>query len=470
MKVARLDRPIRASMMQVDGWRMDAAPYLSGKTDALLAVARLKTDSLAEVCSGNGGAIFNGPQFRRLYVDDPAKGVPFLGSSDMLMADLTRLPHLNRSDAESSKLSHLKIQPGMTLISCSGTIGRTVYARPDMCQMWSSQHVLKVWPNSKKIPSGYLFAYLAGRIGNVLVASGTYGGMIQHIEPQHLSDIPVPRLGRLEQKVHTAVQRAAELRAKWQDAIKSATNAVFDAVGLRDLTALEWHARHDQDLGYTTQPIHSHSFLSLNYSSRAIELAEKIQTGKHRPLLELVKKGTLNSGYRFRRIEAAPSHGIMLIGQKDLFTSVPDGRWVASWCLKNDARLEEGTTLIAAHGTLGEFELYAQAALVYGDWVNHAYTQDVMRVVPDHSQIEPGFLFAYLRSHSAFRLLRCMSYGTKLQEFSPTLLRKMPVPYPDKRVRRRIHDSVMAAFSDRAEADRLERDAIKRVELAIDEG
>lgn len=469
MKVIDLDRPITAKWIVHEAYRLDALPYLSGKVQALLALNRLKTEPLGKLTHGHDGGIYRRPQHRRIWVTDPSQGVPYLGSSDMLMADISRLPLLKRSYAESPKLSCLALKSGMTLISASGTIGRTVYCRPDMVGMWGSEDVMKINPNPERIPPGFLFAFLASRHGYPLVVSGTYGGVIQHIEPEHLADIPVPRLGSLETSVHTAIERAAELRARWQSEIQAATEHVFSSVGLNDISAVEWHAQHDKDIGYVVSGIQPFSFLALNYSLRARELATLVRRHPHKALGSVVRPGTLNSGWRFRRIEAAPSHGIMLIGQKDLFSSKPDGRWIAPWCLRSDARVEVGTTLIAAHGTLGEFEVYGQAAMVYGNWANHAYTQDVMRVVPNHSIIEPGFLFAYLRSHTAFRLLRCMSYGTKLQEFSPKLLREMPVPYPDAPIRRRIHERVMAAFDGRAEADRLEADAIAQVEKAIED-
>ncbi len=50
----------------------------------------------------------------------------------MLNADLSNLPLLRKKDAYSSKLRHLELKPGMTLISCSATIGRTVYCRDEM--------------------------------------------------------------------------------------------------------------------------------------------------------------------------------------------------------------------------------------------------------------------------------------------------------------------------------------------------
>lgn len=470
MKVARWDRPIRASMLAEDGWRMDAAPYLSGKTEAVLALARLNTEPLASLCAGHEGGIFRGPQHRRMFVSDPAAGVPFLGSSDMLMADLSRLPLQNATYVNSDKMACLQIVPGTSLISCSGTIGRTVYARPDMAHMWSSEHIMKICPNTDRIPSGYLYAYLAGRIGNALVTSGTYGSMIVGLEPQHLADIPVPRLGRLEAEVHSAVQRAAELRAAWQAAIQTATAEVFTAVGLRDITALEWHARHDQDLGYAVRPIHGISFLPLHYCSRAEWLRSQItKLTSYRRLGEVVVPGTLGRGLRFKRIDAAPSHGAKLIGQKDLFATDPEGRFLARFALPRDVWRDEGDIMLAALGTFGEFEVFCQTAMVFGEWKDYVFADNILSIVPNRDLIEPGFLFSFLRSHAAFRLIRCMAVGTKLQVINPHILRDMPVPYPDQRIRTRIHESVMAAFAGRAEADRLERDAIARVERAIDE-
>jgi len=72
-----------------------------------------------QVTAGHDGGIFNGPKFSRTWVDDPDYGVPFVGSSAMLMADLSNLPLLRRKDAESARLSYLRLSPGMTLISFS---------------------------------------------------------------------------------------------------------------------------------------------------------------------------------------------------------------------------------------------------------------------------------------------------------------------------------------------------------------
>ena len=59
-----------------------------------------------------------------------------------------------------------------------------------------------------------MYAYLSSKFGVPQVISGTYGAIIQHIEPQHIAGLPVPRFDeKLERRVHELVEAAAELRA-----------------------------------------------------------------------------------------------------------------------------------------------------------------------------------------------------------------------------------------------------------------
>ena len=209
MKLVNLKNPVMASWMRAQGARLDAPPFLSGAIEArkLLELLSVKKEPLASLTKGHNGGIFNGPQFSRTYVDDPEHGVPFVGSSDMLQADLSQLPLLRKQNAYSPGLSYLRLEEGMTLISCSGTIGRMVYVRPEMAGMWSSQHVMKVVPDPDHILPGYLYAFLSSKFGLPLVVGGTYGAIIQHIEPYHIANLPVPRLGKkLEASVHNLVQ------------------------------------------------------------------------------------------------------------------------------------------------------------------------------------------------------------------------------------------------------------------------
>src|SRR5439155_3643344 len=121
------------------------------------------------------------PRFPRSYVLDETQGVPFLGSTDILSADSSYLPMLAKHQVKMQP--ELLIEDGWTLISCSGTVGRMAISRPDMKGMAGSQHFMRVVADEKEVLPGYLHAYLSSRFGVPLIVIGTYGSIIQHIEP-----------------------------------------------------------------------------------------------------------------------------------------------------------------------------------------------------------------------------------------------------------------------------------------------
>jgi len=82
--------------------------------------------------------------------------------------------------------------------------------RPDMAGLACSEDVLRVVPDVSCIPPGYLYAFLSSRFGVSLVVSGTYGAIIQHIEPEHISGLPVPRFANdFERRISSLIEEAA---------------------------------------------------------------------------------------------------------------------------------------------------------------------------------------------------------------------------------------------------------------------
>lgn len=464
-------KKIRSSWWEVTGYRLDCQPYLSGALETKVALDRLKvpTQKLHTLTSGPQGGIFNGPKFSRAYVDSPEFGVPFLGSSSMLRADISCATYLSKDQAHSKKLSHLELQPRMTLISCSGTIGNMVYARPGMEGRWASQHIMKVVAAPDKVPPGYLYAYLGSKFGVPLVVSGTYGSIIQSIEPEHLANLPVPRLSpEIEESACSKVDEAAALLAAYQRDVVAASEHFFTAVNLRDITPLQWHEL-GRDLGFSKQFPFAPSFRAINFSPRFNQLCSRIKASRWKSLGELCTPGLLQRGGRYKRIDATPEFGYRLLGQKELFNLRPEGRWIAKNSVGPDLLLEEGTIAVAARGTLGESELYCRAEFVCGPWTKFAFSEDILRVLADESQILRGCLYAFFRSETAFRMLRSISSGTKLQDNHYYFLPRLPIPVPSRKDQERIHEMVMDAYRKRHRAVALEDEAIKQVETAIEE-
>jgi type I restriction enzyme S subunit len=470
MKTTKLDFPVMSSWMENNGRRLDCNPYLSGAFEAKVILEKLsaKKQPLHEVTQGGMKGIFNGPRFARNYVEDPEYGIPFLGSVDILAADLSNLTLLSKKQVASHP--ELLIDEGWTLITCSGTIGRMVYSRSEMMGMAGSQHFMRVIANPDKILPGYLYAYLSSSFGVPIVISGTYGSIIQSIEPQHIADLPVPRLGKdIEEKAHKNIEESAKLRSEYQIQIKEATHRLFSAVGLKDITAVDWH-KMGKDLGFSHN-LESHiSLRAANFNPRFKKLCETISSTQYKEIDEICMPGTLQRAGRYKRIDADPEFGCQLIGQRQLFWLRPEGRWVAKSALGDDVFVKPGTILVAARGTLGESELYCRSEFIWGAAISMAYSEDMLRIIADEQIMPRGCLFAFLRSETAFRMLRSSTMGSKMQDHHHEFVSHLPVPYPDKEIQQEIHEIVVNAYEKRHLSNVLEDEAVAIVEQAISSG
>lgn len=470
MKIATLSNPVMSDWFSDQGLRLDAAPYVSGSLKTKKMLERLpETAPLASLTAGHNGGIFNGPMFRRVYLTDPEHSVPFLGTKDMMAADLTGLPRLRKSDAESATLSYLQLKPGMTLISCSGfNAGRRAYVRPDMGECWSSQDTLKVEPDPEKIKSGYLYAFLLSRFGESLVRGSVYGSAVKHIEPHHLAELPVPRLGlEIEGQIHDLIEECAYLRAQHQADLVAATKDFFDSAGLTDLEEIRWH-HGERDLGFEVQGIGPSSLRASNYGRRARDIKDAFTGKPHRKLGEICESGQLKRGLRAVRVETHPGNGIEFLGQRHAFWARPDERWIK---YPGDPGIfaQDETIMVTAQGLISESGLFGKSIFVTGSWLRYAYTEHFLRVASGQEDIPGAYLFAFFRSDIAFRLMRGMLAGTGPQSIHPSFLKELPIPLAPPGDRERIAATVRGAYKKRDRADVLEDKALALLTNAIEE-
>ncbi|MGY1679881.1 methylation-associated defense system restriction endonuclease subunit S MAD5 [Geodermatophilus sp. SYSU D01176] len=466
MKIASIDNPVRADWFFDQGLRLDASPYLSGALEARKRLEALpNTVRLDQVTAGHNGGIFNGPKFSRVYLDDPEQSVPFLGSTDMLEADFSYLPRLSKPIANA--LEYLKVEPGTSLISCSGTIGRMAYARPDMAGFCTSQHVMKVQSDPAKIPSGYLYTFLRSRFGVPMIVSSAYGAIIQHIEPHHLVDLPVPRFDlALEQRIHNLVEQSAHLRAAFQAGLVGASENFFRSVGLPELIDYRWHSE-EPDLGFTVSELTPLSLRAMNFTRRAVRLREALQSVPFRTLGDICAGGTLERGMRFTRVATEPGEGVPFMGQKQLFWIRPEERWIRApkgFSLK----VSNETILTAARGMPSENGLFGRSVLITGEWLKYSFTEDLLRVESGDPEVPGAYLYAFLRSPVAHRMFRSMLAGSGPQSIHSSLLHQMPVPTATASDRDSIADTVRQAYLDRDRADALEDEALSLLTAAIE--
>lgn len=455
-------KAVPSTWLENNDRRLDCGPYMSGSVEAKELLKRHHTELLANVTQD----IYHAGRESRIWVNSTEHGVPFMGSTDILVSDLSYLPLISKKQIASNP--KFTIRNGWTLITRSGTVGRMAFARPDMDGVACSEHVMRVTPNEDIIKPGYLYAYLSSRFGVPIVVSGTYGAIIQHIEPQHIANLPVPRLGVVEDQVHELVQQAADLLVYCQVNLKATTTLYFDSVGLSDISPSEWHS-WGSDLGFATTA-GVQSLRALNFNPRFNRLCERIKQGPWKPLGKLCLPGTLKRGSRFKRVDADHEYAYKLIGQKELFWLRPEGRWIAKQYVPDDVLVEDGSILVAARGTLGESELYCRSEFIQGSSIQNAYSEDILRVIGDESVIARGALFAFMRSETAFRMLRSISVGSKLQDHHYAMLPSLPIPYPPQNIIAQCHQLVIDAYAARERAVDLENKARALVEHAIEAG
>ena len=460
-------RVVPSAWLENEGHRLDCGPYMSGAIEAKELLKKHEIEALKNLTDGHNGGIFNGPRFPRIYVDDPTNGVPFLGSTDILDADLSSVSLLSKKQVAGNRA--LVLEEGWSLITCSGTIGRMAYARSDMQGMAGSQHFMRVVPDKSKIPPGYLYAYLSSRFGVPLVVSGTYGAIIQHIEPQHIADLPVPRLGAVEDGAHELIQEAAEKRV---DASRKVAEAIMRLQAAAGLKALNPSKLDGIPLSVGSVPV----------SQVMKRMDGAYHSGFHREALEVLDAASVSmttvanvsesvvEPKRFKRVQIDdPEFGVPLFGTSALMWADPQPSYLIPKSMSgvDELLIDQKTILIPRSGQIAG--IIGTAVLPYGGLIGGAVSEDAIRV---HCASEnmAGFLFVALKSEYGRRQLKARAYGSSIPHLDVTQIGQVLVPDLPTEVKEEIGSLGLQSSKLRDEAIECESQARALVEHAIEAG
>jgi type I restriction enzyme S subunit len=453
---------VPASWLAEEGVRFDARPYVSGARAAQKKLRAIANTRLEELTHGFRGGIFThlfSPS--RTYVEDVDYGVPFLGSAEMLRQDLGQLPLLSRRDAFSRSYLPLRIEEGMTLISCSGTTGRMVFARSDMTGMWASGHIMKVRPDPDKVPPGYVFAFLSGRFGVPMVTGSTYGTIVQHIERQHVAELPVPRFSqRVEQVAHELVEAAATKRVQAVQLLQDARSRVYSLIEPRQAEESKtFEARSSQLQSRMDAYYYSPKCLAArqSYDQASCPIA---------PLGEIAD--VFIPGIFKRKYAPDPQYGRPYLTGADVFQLAPlaDRYLTRAVVEEYNLLVREGMILIQEAGQLGG--LIGRSVFVGRRLAGAAVSNNMVRL-STVDIVDAGYLFAILDTREGVVLLSREASGSSIPHTDLGRLRRMNVPWPEYAVRSSIGKLVCSATLLRDEACVLEDEARVLVECAIEE-
>lgn len=415
--------------------------------------------------------IFIGNRAKRIYVSSIEHGIPFLSSSDILKGDLEHVKLASKK--YTPEIDRMLLQKGWTLISRSGTIGNCAFANAKHAQKLASEHVIRLVPNNI-LRGGLVYAYLASKYGHSLLTQGTFGAVIQHIEPDFIGSLPIPHFPEtFQEEVDDLMQEASRLREEATDELNEAEKILKEAAKLRDLTPEDYDyyglnnsgrkvscfVRKRKDIDTTT-------INAFNHSERIRNTKASI-TCPTVPLKEVLLGGDTFSSNSCPSIEVKPEHGVMFINQKDIFDNIVKGKWISKRNISLDKLVEYGEVIVACDGTLGENELFCRALFANEDLQGALISTHFIRM-KTNEKVPSGYLYIWLNSDYGFRFIRNCQAGTKLCHPIPKMFLEIPVPVVEKETMEEIDKLVKDAYTKRYLANCNERKAISLVEQEIE--
>lgn len=416
--------------------------------------------------------VFLGNIFSRIFVKDEEHGIPYLAASDTVLADINTGRFLSKK--QSKELEYLMLKKDWIVITCSGTIGNVTYTNATFENHIATHDLIRIVPNDEKILRGYLYAFLSSKYGYNQLTQSRFGGVVKHINAEHVNSITLPLFPESFQKeVNDLIQESARLREIASNALNEVSKLLKQYTSLSDLkeSDYDYFGPHSSNREVScfirnSKKIDSTTINAFNHSQRIRKTKDNILCNT-RPLKDIILNGDTFSTGSFPRVEVEEGKGIMLINQSDIFDTIIKGKYISKRNVKLSNLVEYGEVLIAGVGTLGESESFCRCIYANEDLVNQLVSGEFIRMKTTND-IPSGYLYAWLSSDYGFRFIRNIQTGTKLCRPIPRLLLEIPIPIIESDKMNEIHEIVTKAHTQRYNANCLVRKAILLVEQEIE--
>ena len=456
-------------------YRLDAGYHSADvqRASGLLDALNVEVRPLHEMVKD----IFRPGIFKRVYAMGEQEGMRFLVPSAMLHFRPSSEKWLLRSLVEQYDLAG---RQGCLLLTRSGSVGRSVVVGKYLAQFAMSDDAIRVEPGAD-MPVGYLHAFLQTWIGQTLLIRDQYGVTVKHLEPHHISDIPIPVLQQeTQQHFHGLISKVCQLRDE--------TNELLDNADAQMYRDLELPPFADTSIDYLPRaPKDADSFLEVArvvlraFLVRSKELASRLDASFHIPLAKsaigvlvgecpypLRRLGDIAADIfvapRFKRTYVEPQYGIPFMQG----SHVPQQRYTdLKYLSRKTERLEtwivkRGQVLVTCSGTIGRIGMVTSRT---DGW---AASQHILRITCNAEQAHPGYIAAVLMSPYGQYQLLSKIYGGVVDELTADDAANVMLPDAPWVIQESIGRKVMEAFEKRDTAWNLEDGAIKALERLLE--
>ncbi|MCF7500801.1 restriction endonuclease subunit S [Pseudoalteromonas sp. L1] len=460
-------KEIPSTWIQREGLRLDVGPYKTGAIEAKYKLESLTVmkDSVVEVTLNGIKGIIHAGRLKRIWVNDPNHGYPFLTTTNIHISNLEKISYIASSIVAGKR--NLLVKKDWILITRSGTIGRLAFCRPDMDDFACTEDVMRVVADESKIDAGYFYAFLSSTFGVQQIIAGTYGAIIQHIEPEHVKDIPVPRFAKdLEANIGSKIKSSAQKRADANSLMVSAGKQINEHFSFPNKLALSHriftHSAASSSLVQKRMDATYHDQIA-QLSDELIEIA-----GAENNLAELGIQALESN--RMKQIFTGEDYGVPFFTSGEIFRAdVTPERFLLRKSLKGDEvwQTREEDLLIARSGQVG-------GIIGTGVWADSRFdgacvSPHVLKLRVTNQSVDAGYLYAFLCcTDVGYRQLIRGAAGSSVPFLSVSDILAIKLPRMSEDDEARIGEMVRQAGRLAAEAQRLEKEAVKMVEDAIE--
>lgn len=439
------------------GFRFDAPVHLSEGVSAkrLIQSCPYELLTIGDVSE----RVWHAGRWRRVYVNNPNNGITLLGSSAILKSDLSKEKMISVKYTEDKEDKALK--KGWTLISCSGTIGNCAFANAQHAEKLASQDVIRVSPNNI-LREGVNYAFLASKYGYSLLTQGTFGSVIQHIEPENVKSIPIPHFPETFQKeVDGLMQESARLREEAVDALEEAKGLIMDFCQEEYATT-----RLKRFVSVKIKGVRSTlntRFDPTIYINKGVQWVKSIQK-------QSTRLGDLNVKMWYPGIfkRAYVENGLPYLKGSSVFDVNPfktcDHLSKARTPKLDDLWLKEGMLLITCAGACGLVKMITKE---YED-KGAIGSPDIIRLVSNDTLFTTEYIFAYLQLPPIYDYMQSLKYGSVIERFDIENIKTIPIVRPTEELSQAVTDIVKSYMAKTYRAFNCEEQAISMVEREIE--
>lgn len=442
---------VKHNWFKESGQRLDASYYLS---DGPLTKLKLKNSPYPmTTLEKESEEIFSGNIFKRSYVNSERYGWPYITGSDMNKSNINSGKFVSKKYTKQK--SRLEIKKEWILITCSGTLGNTVFTNSDFEDKVATHDLIRIIPKNNKLLPGFTYAYLTSKYGNGLLTQSSYGGVVKHIEPHHIESLPIPVFPIDKQKIiNSLIFNSSKLRAKAADLLKRAHYILNETVG--------YNKSDNTNRTKLSTILNSHQirFESSYYVSEGYNIQEFILNTPHKRLIdvseEIYRPGIFKRHYVEKGIEFFGGGEIMkAIPKSDKKLSIVKTKHLES------LKIEEDQILVTCGGTIG------QTVLANRFLQGKAASQHILRV--NANGIQTGYLFAFMSSELGLKIMESYAYGSVIPQIEPHHLALLPIPILKTTTMDEIHEMIMQYKESISLSIEMELEAIDLVEKEIEE-